>query len=133
MSTNRAEPITDGQPKRVILRLRYNDFEDDDNSHMEAVKVYLAAAGRKADEYNRYVSHVEPRQDYMEGDSRASFHVILDIEKDAIRKPDIDKLPHEIYRIRRQNEDALVISRLPDRWLQPARRFTDIWYGWGEI
>lgn len=102
-------PIIDGQPKRVILRLRYNDFKDDDNSHTVAVEAYLAASGRDVVEYNhmaRYVSH-KPRQDYMEDNPRASFHVILDIEKDASKNPDMDKLPHEIYRIRRQDDGAL--------------------------
>ncbi|KAF3351848.1 Putative nucleoporin [Verticillium dahliae VDG2] len=110
MSANSPIPTIDGQPKRVILRLRYNEFNDDDSSHTEAVQAYLGAIGRKVDECNpkgRHVSHVESRQDYMENNPKASFHVTLDMEKDAIENPDLDKLPHEIYRIRRKADGTL--------------------------
>ena len=103
-------PIIDGQPKRVILRLRYHDFEDDDNAYFEAVEAYLATTGKSIDESGpkgRHIAHVEPRQDYMENNPKASFHVTLAVEKDAIENPDLDKLPHEIYRIRRQENDKL--------------------------
>ena len=100
-------PIIDGQLKRVILCLRYNEFEDDDKSHIEAIETYLAAVGRDVEEYkseDRYVSHVEMRQDYMEGNPKASFHVTLDLEKHAVENPDLNQLPHEIYSIRRRED-----------------------------
>jgi hypothetical protein len=78
--------IVDGQPKRVILRLRYGDFDDDDNSHTQAVEAHVTAIGRTMDEFTlhrRHVLHVEMRQDYMKDKPNASFHVTLDIEKDA--------------------------------------------------
>ncbi|KAG7103732.1 hypothetical protein HYQ44_017820 [Verticillium longisporum] len=53
----------------------------------------------------------------MENNPKASFHVTLDMEKDAIENPDLDKLPHEIYRIRRKADGTLTLSRLPDQWL----------------
>jgi hypothetical protein len=55
----------------------------------------------------RHISHIEPRQDYMEGNPKASFHVTLDVERDAIGNPDMDKLPHEIYRVRRRDNGKL--------------------------
>lgn len=110
MPAESAVPIIDRQPKRVILRLRYNGFEDDDKSHAEAVEAYFATIGGNVDECNpdgRHVPHVEMRQDYMEGNPKALFHVTLDLEKDAIQNPDMDKLPHEIYGIRRKDDGSL--------------------------
>lgn len=55
----------------------------------------------------RHILHVEIRQDYMMNKPNASFHVILDIEKDTVKTPDLDKLLHEIYRVRRQDDGTL--------------------------
>ncbi|KFH43041.1 hypothetical protein ACRE_062410 [Hapsidospora chrysogenum ATCC 11550] len=107
-------PIIEDQPKRVILCLRYNDFEDDDDAYTAAVEAYLAALGRPIDECGprerrRPTAHVEPGQDYTynEGNPKASFHVTLDVEKDAIEDPDLDKLPRETYRVRRRDNGKL--------------------------
>lgn len=101
--------VTDRKPKRVILRLRYNEFKNDDSSYKDAIEVYLTSIGRKVDEIEegRHAVHVETRQDYMEGNPKASFHVTLDMEKDKIREPDINELTHEIHRIRRENDGTL--------------------------
>jgi hypothetical protein len=101
--------VDDGKPKRVILRLRYNEFADDDASHTEAIAAYLTAIGREVDEceQGRHEVHVQIRQDYMMGIPNASFHVTLDREKDAIQQPDMDELTHEFYRVRRQHDGAL--------------------------
>jgi hypothetical protein len=98
----------DHQPKRVILRLRCNEFEDTIESYNEAIKAYLCSAGRTFSEYeeDRHVAHFEGHQDYQENNPAASFYIILDIEKAAIKKPDWDKLPHEIYRIRCRKDDG---------------------------
>lgn len=108
MSAESPVPLVDDQPKRVILRLRYGDFdEDDDGSHTEAIETCFAAIGSKVEECNpkgRHVAHVEPRQQYIEGHPQASFHVTLDMEKDAIENPNMAELPHEIYSIRRQDD-----------------------------
>ncbi|KAK8147536.1 hypothetical protein G3M48_001435 [Beauveria asiatica] len=136
MSLNDPVPINNGEPKRVILRLRYNEFEDDDSSHTDAIEAYLKAIGRKMDEcgpQGRHVPHVEMRQEYMENNPRASFHVTLDMEKHAVREPDMNKLPHEIYRVRRGKDGTLTVSRLPDKWLLQARQFTDKMYAWGKF
>ncbi|KAM3517869.1 hypothetical protein NHJ13051_008247 [Beauveria bassiana] len=96
MSLNEPVPIDNGEPKRVILRLRLNEFEDDDSSHTDATAAYLKAIGRKMDEcgpQGRHVPHVEMRQEYMENNPRASFHITLDM-KHAVREPDMNKLPH---------------------------------------
>lgn len=96
------------QPKRVILRLRCNEFDDTIESYNEAIKAYLSSEGRTFTEYeeSRHIAHFQCHQDYQENNPSASFHIILDIEKAAIREPDWDTLPHEIYRIRRQKGDG---------------------------
>ena len=96
------------QPKRVILRLRCNEFEDTVESYNEAIQAYLSSAGKSFSEYekHRHVAHFDGHQDYQDGNPRASFHITLDMEKDAIQEPELDKLPHEICRIRRQKEDG---------------------------
>ena len=45
--------VTDREPKRVILRLRYNEFTNDDSSYKEAIEAYLTSIGRKVDELKR--------------------------------------------------------------------------------
>ncbi|KAK4040955.1 hypothetical protein C8A01DRAFT_35011 [Parachaetomium inaequale] len=126
---------SDQPPKRVILRLRCNEFEDRVESYNEAIAAYLSSVGRKFSEYQerRYVAHIQGHQDYQEGNPRASFHITLGIEAAMIRDPDWDKLPHEIYRIRRRKDDGTpVVTPLPARYLDIARSFTDRSYAWGE-
>ena len=103
-----ANPTVDYQPKRVILRLRCNEFEDTIESYNEVIKAYLSSAGRTFSEYTerRHVAHFEGQQDYQEDNPMASFHITLDIEEAAIKEPDLDKLPHEIYRVRRRKDDG---------------------------
>ena len=58
-------------PKRVILRLRANEFEGEGRSweqHVDAIKAYLVWAGRPTSEYEgdyekrKHFAHVEPFQ-----------------------------------------------------------------------
>lgn len=93
------------QPKRVILRLRANEFEGRDlNSEFgNAIKAYLAFAGRPTSEHeeNKHYIHIEPPHDIP----NSSFHITLDLEKD--RNSSIRNLPHEIYRVRRDRQGNL--------------------------
>ena len=96
------------QPKRVILRLRVNQFEGRGTSEYDdAVKAYLTFAKRPTSELatNKHYAHIEPFQDPEI--PQTSFHIILDMEKDMLEDPDLQNLPHEIYRIRRDDRGIL--------------------------
>ena len=113
-STSSANVCSDHGPKRVILRLQVNEFEGNDRNweqHVDAIKAYLVWAGRPMSEYvgeyetRKHFAHVEPFQ--VPELKQTTFHVILDIEQHLLNGPDFDTLPHEIYRVRRDNEGNL--------------------------
>jgi hypothetical protein len=96
------------QPKRVILRLRVNEFTGRDYSeYIDAIKAHLAFAGRPTDdsELRKHYAHIEPFQ--APEVNQISFHIIMDMEKDLANPPNIQELPHEIYRVRRDKEGKL--------------------------
>lgn len=96
------------QPKRVILRLRVNEFEGRDSSeYNEAIEAYIAFAGYSVNELEegKHYAHIEPYQ--APELQQRSFHIILDIEKDMLDNPNVQKLPHEIYRVRRDKRGIL--------------------------
>ncbi len=96
------------QPKRVILRLRVNDFGGRDSSeYNEAIEAYIAFAGHYVNELeeDKHYAHIEPYQ--APELQQRSFHIILDIEKDLLDSPNVQKLPHEIYRVRRDKQGKL--------------------------
>jgi len=99
---------TKTQAKRVILRLRVNEFsEGDPSEYDDAIKTYLAFAGHPITEWeeDRHYAHIEPFQDPELRQTR--FHITLDMEQDSIENPDFGKLPHEVYRIRRDGHGEL--------------------------
>src|SRR5271167_1481952 len=96
------------RPKRVILRLRVNEFDEDGHGwedHVDAIKAYLIWAGRSASEYDgpfearKHFAHVEPFQ--QPELNQTTFHVILDMEQHSLKDPSFNDVPHEIYRVRR--------------------------------
>ena len=91
----------------MILRLRAKEFEGHDlNSEFgNAIKAYLAFAGRLTSEHeeNKHYVHIEPPHDIP----NSSFHITLDLEKDLLRNPNFQNLPHEIYRVRRDKQGNL--------------------------
>ena len=96
------------QPKRVILRLRVNQCEGRDTSEYDdAIKAYLTFAKRPSSELaaNKHYAHIEPFQD--PDIPQTSFHIILDMEKDMLEGSNLQNLPHEIYRIRRDDQGIL--------------------------
>jgi hypothetical protein len=96
------------QPKRVILRLRVNEFTGRDPSeYTDAIKAYLAFAGRSTDsmEIRKHHAHIEPFQ--APEVNQISFHITMDMEKDTANPPTVQELPHEIYRVRRDKEGKL--------------------------
>ena len=103
------------KPKRVILRLRVNEFDEDGHSweeHVDAIKAYLIWAGHLASEYegpfetSKHFAHVEPFQPH-DLPQPTSFHVILDMEQHSLKDPNLNGVPHEIYRVRRNQEGNL--------------------------
>ena len=101
-------------PKRVILRLRVDEFEGEGRSweqHVDAINAYLTWAGRSTSEYEgayetrKHFAHVEPFQ--APELKQTSFHVILDMEQRSLDRPNFDNLPHEIYRVRRDDSGTL--------------------------
>lgn len=89
-------------PRRVILRLRVDDFDGQDAlSPTEAISEYMVFAGRSSTELQekRNYAHIEPFQSPEL--RKTSFHIMLDMEKDLVDNPDLTRLPHEMYRVRR--------------------------------
>ncbi|MCJ1381359.1 hypothetical protein MMC17_004469 [Xylographa soralifera] len=126
------------QPKRVILRLRVNDFEDCNSSeYNNAIKTYLAYAKRPTSELeeNRHYAHIEPFQHYEL--QQTSFHIILDINKDSLAQPNMQSLPHEVYHIRRNEQGNLQLkpiqnARIEKHLLLRLREFSDTLYAWAK-
>lgn len=109
-----AHACSENDPKRVILRLRVDKFEGDGRSweqYVDAIRAYLIWAKRPIDEYEgdyetrRHFAHVEPFQ--APELNQKTFHVILDMEQHALDQTDFDCLPHEIYRVRRNDKGDL--------------------------
>ena len=101
-------------PKRVILRLRVHEFDGEGHSweqYVDAIDTYLIWAGRSTHEYKgdyetrRHFAHIEPFQ--APELNQKTFHVILDIEQHSLREANFDHIPHEIYRVRRNEEGGL--------------------------
>ena len=106
--------IPENRPRRVILRLRVNEFEGDGRSweqHTDAIKAYLVWAGRTVSEYEgahdtrQHFAHAEPFQ--APELNQTTFHVVLDMEQHMLNEPDFDTLPHELYRVCRDKEGSL--------------------------
>lgn len=92
------------QAKRVILRLREADINP--NDIYEPVRLYLEKRGRSATELeaDRHFIHVQPpNPDILQSDPK--IHIIIDLEKDKFCGDLDHDFPHEIYRIRRQDND----------------------------
>src|SRR6266487_6141151 len=92
------------QPKRVILRLHVDEFEGEGQSwqqHVDAITAYLAWAGRSPSEYEegKHFAHVEPFQ--APELRQTTFHVVLDIDQHLVTEPNLNDIPHEVYRVRR--------------------------------
>jgi hypothetical protein len=87
-------------PKRIILRIRPmpdDDYEDD--KYQEYVKTFLLRCGRwepGTDYSTRHYDHIQPCS------STHPWHIIIDLEKAKFDGSDFDQLPHEIYKVERQ-------------------------------
>ncbi|PGH35731.1 hypothetical protein GX50_01444 [[Emmonsia] crescens] len=125
-------------PKRVILRLRVDEFDDCNPTEFDsAIMAYLASAGRPANELQQRIhhSHIEPLQPPEM--KQRSFHIVLDIEKDMLRDPDLERVEHEVHRVRRAKDGTLKVNRISNRveeqnFVRKMRHFTDSFYLWAK-
>lgn len=101
-------------PKRVILRLRVNEFEGKGHSwedHVDAIQAYFRWAGLAMSEFEgehatkQYFAHVEPFQALEV--KQKTFHVILNIQQQPLDEVNFDIIPHEVYRVRRNLDGDL--------------------------
>ena len=98
------------QPKRVILRLRVDEFEGEGQSwqqHVDAITAYLAWAGRSPSEYEegKHFAHVEPFQ--APELRQTTFHVVLDIDQHLVIELNLNNILHEVYHVRRGTDGTL--------------------------
>jgi hypothetical protein len=113
--------FSENQPKQVILRLRVDGFEGEGRNweqYVDAIQAYLTWAGRPMSEYDsgpyetrKHFTHVEPFQDPEL--QQTTFHVVLDMEQDMLNEPNLDTIPHEIYRVCRDKEGNLYDQLIP--------------------
>ncbi|KAL4784337.1 hypothetical protein BJX76DRAFT_357183 [Aspergillus varians] len=88
------------QPKRVILRIREAEINDEDL--YEAVRVYFQASGHPVEGLNerRHFIHIQPSNpDIPQNDPK--IHIVMDLEKNAYSGVLGDDFPHDLYRIHR--------------------------------
>ncbi|KKZ61747.1 hypothetical protein EMCG_03695 [[Emmonsia] crescens] len=125
-------------PKRVILRLRVNEFDGRDSTEFDStIKAYLTSAGRPVDEFHSRIhhSHIEPFQPLEM--KQTSFHIVLDIEKDMLRDPDLGEVQHEVHRVRRDMDGTFTVERIRNpveeqNLVRKMRHFIDIFYPWAK-
>ncbi|KAJ0423533.1 hypothetical protein BJY00DRAFT_278677 [Aspergillus carlsbadensis] len=131
---------TERSPKRIILRLRVQDFETSPPTDFNrAMIAYLESAGRSRDELSagKCRSHIEPFQDPEL--RQRSFHIVLDRDKDEFDNPDLEAVEHEVYRVRRAKDgsDAITIRRISNpleekNFIRKMRHFTDRFFPWAD-
>ncbi|KAF9729882.1 hypothetical protein PMIN01_11815 [Paraphaeosphaeria minitans] len=128
--------VSQAQAKRVILRLRVNEFSEGNPEYDDAIKTYLAFDGRPATELegDRHYAHIEPFQDPELRQTR--FHITLDMEQNLTKSPDFAKLPHEVYHIRRNKHGKFQVTPIEnslerENLLAKIRQFSDLFYPWG--
>ena len=83
--------------KRVVLLFKlHNDDE-------EIVKAFLRHCHHPESEYqeNKHFIHLDPDR----GESTA--HIVIDMNKDSIKSPDLSTLPHEIYKVKLDGSNDL--------------------------
>lgn len=95
-------------PKRIILRLRVNEFVSCSQIEFDrAIMAYLDSAGRRPNELAErlHQSHIEPFQ--APEMNQKSFHIVLDLDKDMLKDPDLGTVEHEVHRVRRAEDGSL--------------------------
>lgn len=96
------------QAKRVILRLR--EAEVDYKDPYKSVRLYLEKSGHEVKELEagRHFVHVQPPNNIPQRDLK--IHIVIDMEKDNFSGVPNKNLPHEVYRIRCDDNKMWVCS-----------------------
>lgn len=70
------------------------------------MKAYLYFAGKPEKEYEegRYFVH---RKTFQDNDAKPNFCLTVDIESDATRPANLDKLPHEGVKVRKERDGTM--------------------------
>jgi len=82
-------------PKRVILLFKL------DHSDQDIVHAFLRYSDRPESEYgmNKHAVHPDARR-YFEHDPKTyRAHLVIDMDADDLKNPDLTTVPHEIYRV----------------------------------
>ncbi|KAL5338415.1 hypothetical protein BJX70DRAFT_388632 [Aspergillus crustosus] len=119
--------------KRIILRFP----EDIQNPYdlYEPVRLYFAKFNRPVEELNsdRHWIHLQPPSDIPQANPK--LHIVIDLETDEFSGPLGPGFPHELYRVRRQNNE-LVLGIYKDdvreNLLSKIRHYADHFYPWGQ-
>jgi len=122
--------------KRVILRIPVHDVcNEGTDDYLDILKAYLDFSGQPSADISRdYGVHIEPIQ--SPDLNQTSCHIILDMNKHSVKTPDLQNMPHEIYRVRKKDGVFQVIevrNELERRnLLAKMRHYTDTLYAWGD-
>ncbi|KAL6716100.1 hypothetical protein ACLMJK_005666 [Lecanora helva] len=129
--------------RRVILRLRVNEFEGEGREweqSLNAIQVYFQWAGlgecEGVEGRKNYWTVTEPFQ--AEELRQTSFHVVINIHYGSPGGPSLKNIPHELYPVRRKPDGSLEVRPYPNPLvaqdiLSKIRHFSDDWYpyaGW---
>lgn len=90
-------------PRRVILRIPVGDVCDEGaGDHLSIMAAYLNFSGQPSvDIYRDHGVHIEPLQ--SPDLNQTSCHIILDMNKHGVEEPNLQDIPHEIYRVRKKD------------------------------
>jgi hypothetical protein len=88
--------------KRVILRIPVNDICDQSSDdYTNIIKAYLNFSDQSADNFENHGIHIEPFQSPEL--KQTSCHIILDVNKHSVESPNLQEMPHEVYRVRKKD------------------------------
>ena len=87
-------------PKRVVLLFKMGEFDQD------IVQAFLRYSARPETEYftEKLAIHLDPGRQEHEA-AKYLAHLVIDIDADRLQAPNLTSLPHEIYKVR-HNEDG---------------------------
>ncbi|KAI9790026.1 MAG: hypothetical protein M1816_005640 [Peltula sp. TS41687] len=100
------------KPKRVILRLRVVELDRYSyyNECINAIKAYLNFVGYSPDEIDKHRHHAHIETFWGQELGQKYFNIILDMDKILIDAPDFNTLPHEIYRVYRNEQQGVFVQ-----------------------
>jgi hypothetical protein len=81
--------------KRVVLLFKLQNDDDD------IVKAFLRYCHLPESEYeeNKHYTHLDPER-WQRDYTQYTAHIVIDMNKDNIKSPDVLTLPHEIYKVK---------------------------------